>query len=549
MVGSLPQIVRNMKKLVFLGLSALLAVSASAQTKSTVDVTGNITSSRTFHSDTIYRLSGLVRVTNNATLTIQAGTVVKGGLAPDNSNATALIIDKDGRIEAIGTANNPIIFTSAKPAGQREYGDWGGIVFFGDAPVNKVNPTYENGVIPGTYGGNNASHNQGTLKYARIEFAGYPFEANRELNSLTMCGVGSGTTISYVQCSYNNDDAFEWFGGTVNADHLIAFRTNDDDFDVDFGYSGKVQFGVSLSDTSVADVSTKNGFEVDNDANGSIQTPLTSAVFSNMTVIGAYYNKNFDDQTGLHGRGGHIRRNSGISIFNSVWMGWKEGMRMDGGNTLNKYLTDSADFENNVWAGNLTQFTVAGGADLSQFTSYVQNVANANRELNEVSDAMLTNPYNYSNPNFTPAAGSPLLTGAAFTNGKLSGFTSTTYVGAFGQNDTWANGWTEWDPINADYDQLKTDVKKIETAVNVSVYPNPTKNSVNISYDLTKNTDVSIEVIDLTGKVVLIPLLNVSKEVGAQSENIDLSTMKGGVYFVVIRTAENVQSTKLIVNK
>ncbi len=537
-----------MKRLVLLGITALTAVCTLAQNKTVVKVTGDITANRTFYRDTIYELSGLVYVTNNATLTIESGTVVKGGLAPDNSNATALVIDKTGKIIAIGTATKPIIFTSAKPAGQREYGDWGGIVFFGEAPTNKVNPQYENGVIPGTYGGNNPTHNQGTIKYARIEFAGYPFEANRELNSLTMCGVGSGTTLSYIQCSYNNDDAFEWFGGTVNLDHIIAFRTNDDDFDVDFGYSGKVQFGVSLSDTSIADVSTKNGFEIDNDANGSTQGPLTSAVFSNMTVIGAYYNKTFTDQTGLHGRGAHIRRNSSVSIFNSAWMGWKEGIRMDGSNTLNKYLTDSATLANNVFAGNLTQFTVAGGADANLFTTYVANPANMNRELDEVSDAMVMDPYNYKDPNFKPSAGSPLLTGAGFTSLKLAGFTQTTYIGAFAQNDTWADTWTEFDPINAEYDLLNS-IGKVDNVANLNVYPNPTTERITIAFDLMYSTEVSVEVFDLTGKTVANPLVNSFMDGGAQSLTADMSSLINGVYFVVIKSAEGVQSTKVVVNR
>lgn len=531
-----------------MGLTALTVVGALAQNKATVNVSGDITASRTFYRDSIYVLSGLVVVKNNATLTIESGTVVKGGLAPDNSNATALVIDKSGKINAIGTPTQPIIFTSSKPAGQREFGDWGGIVFFGEAPANKVNPSYENGVIPGTYGGNNPTHNQGTIKYARIEFAGYPFEANRELNSLTMCAVGSGTTLSYIQCSYNNDDAFEWFGGTVNLDHIIAFRTNDDDFDADFGYSGKVQFGVSLSDTGIADVSTKNGFEIDNDANGSTQGPLTSAVFSNMTVIGAYHNKGFVDQTGLHGRGAHIRRNSSVSIFNSAWIGWKEGIRMDGSNTLNKYVTDSATLANNVFAGNLTQFTVAGGADATVFTTYVTNPANLNRQFNEVADAMLQDAYNYNDPKFNPAVGSPLLTGAAFTNLKLAGFTQTTYVGAFGQNDTWAQGWTEFDPINANYDLLSS-IGKVENVANLNVYPNPTAESITVAFDLTFSTEVSVEVLDLTGKVVAHPLVNSFMDGGAQSLTADMSSLINGVYFIVIKTAEGVQSTKVVVNR
>src|SRR5690606_1151641 len=127
-----------------------------------------------------------------------------------------------------------------------------------------------------------------------------------------------------------------------------------------------------------------------------------------------------------------------ISIFNSIWMGWKEGIRMDGENTLNKLLTDSAFIQNNIIAGCVSNYKEANGADLTSFVTYMQNPAQSNRELSETVDVMLNDPYNYSSPDWTPKAGSPALTGASFTNAKLAtGFTSTTYVGAFAQNDTW----------------------------------------------------------------------------------------------------------------
>ncbi|HYG15400.1 MAG TPA: hypothetical protein VEC12_06560, partial [Bacteroidia bacterium] len=372
-----------MKRLSLTVIGLLFCVITFAQTtKQTVLVDANITANTTWTADKIYLLKGIIRVTNGTVLTIEPGTVVKGGPAADGSNATCLVIEQGGRINAIGTTDKPIVFTSAQPKGQRSYGDWGGIVIFGKAPVNKTNPQYEGGVVPGTYGGADAADNSGTLKYCRIEFAGYPFEQDRELNSLTMCGVGSGTTIEYVQNSYNNDDAFEWFGGTVNANHLIAFRTNDDDWDVDQGYSGKVQFGVSLCDVDVADVSTKNGFEVDNDAGGTTETPKTAAVFSNMTVIGAYTTK-ADSRSSLHGRGAHLRRNNEISVFNSVIMGWKEGIRMDGINTFDNFTGGNGNLMNNIIAGSVADLNVAAGVDLTAFTTYINTVANGNRVLVE----------------------------------------------------------------------------------------------------------------------------------------------------------------------
>lgn len=537
-----------MKRLLLSGFAFFSLLAVSAQQKSVVVVQGDITSNRTFHKDTIYELRGLVYI-KGATLTVQPGTVVKGGQAPDGSNATALVVDTDGILNAIGTPSAPIIFTSAKAKGLREYGDWGGIVYFGLAPVNKVNPTYENGVIPGTYGGNQPNHNQGTLKYARIEFAGYPFEANRELNSLTMCGVGNGTTFSYIQCSYNNDDAFEWFGGTANGDHFVAFKTNDDDLDCDFGWTGNVQFAVCLADTGVADVSTKNGWEIDNDANGSIQTPLTAGTFSNVTMIGAYLNKQFVDRSNLHGRGAHIRRNSNVSIHNSIIMGWREGIRMDGANTLNKYTTDSADINNNIFAGNIRNFNHAGGADSATWVSYVTNPAQSNRILAENSDVNLTAPYNYNAPDFRPRAGSPALSGASFNGSRLSGFQQTSYVGAFDADNNWMLGWTEFNPVNAEYDLLQTSVAKVEQVLNLNVFPNPAQDKLNVQFDLLNAEVANIQIIDMTGKVVANVSNNTLFEAGAQSLSVNVDGLNNGFYFITITTGNDVKAIKIAISK
>lgn len=521
-----------------------------AQNKQVVNVNSNITANTTWTADKIYLLSGIIRVQDGATLTIEPGTVVKGGQAPDQSNATCLLIDRGGKIYAVGTPQKPIIFTSGQPAGQRDYGDWGGIVIFGKAKVNKTNPQYEGGVIPGNYGGDNDADSSGALKYCRIEFAGYPFEQDRELNSLTMCGVGNKTLIEYVQCSYNNDDAFEWFGGSVNAKHLVAYRTNDDDWDVDQGFSGKVQFGVSLADTGIADISTKNGFEIDNDPGGTDDGPKTSGIFSNMTTIGAYI-ETTDTRNALHGRGGHIRRNSEVSIFNSVFMGWKEGIRMDGTNTFGNYQNNAAYLQNNILAGNVANFNGAGSVVTADFQAYFENAVNNNRLLAASSALMLANPYNYGNPDFRPAAGSPALSGAAFTNAKLTDpfFNATTYVGAFAQNDTWADGWTEFDPVNANYDELPTGLNDLGSISALQVYPNPSSSAINLSFDLNAPEVVNVTLTDITGKVVLTLAHNQAMMAGAQNLSGDIGTLNNGIYFLQIRSVSGARIVKVVISK
>ena len=170
------------------------------------------------------------------------------------------------RCYALGQKGNPIIFTSNRPAGQRNSGDWGGVLILGRAPVNKVEPLIEGGIIGGSYGGTDPNDNSGVFRYVRIEYPGYRFQLNNEVNGLTMGGVGRGTEIHHVQVSYSDDDSYEWFGGTVDAKYLVALGGTDDEFDTDFGWKGNLQFGFGLRDQNRWDpTGQSNGFESDND--------------------------------------------------------------------------------------------------------------------------------------------------------------------------------------------------------------------------------------------------------------------------------------------
>ncbi len=187
-----------------------------------------------------YLLKGWVYIADGAELTIEPGTIIKG----DKQTKAALIAERGGKLIAKGTATEPIVFTSEEAAGSRKPGDWGGIILCGKAKNNQTEQQIEGG--PRTkHGGADDADNSGALSYVRIEFAGYPFQKDKEINGLTLGSVGSGTEIDHVQVSYSNDDSFEWFGGTVNCKYLVAYKGWDDDFDTDNGFSGKVQYGLS----------------------------------------------------------------------------------------------------------------------------------------------------------------------------------------------------------------------------------------------------------------------------------------------------------------
>ncbi len=431
-----------MKKLfILLSICFLALTSAKA---ATITITGDIESNKTWTRANVYILApGFHYVIGNSTLTIQSGTLIKG----DNGT---LVITKGSKIVAAGTETQPIVFTSSKPAGERAAGDWGGIVICGKAPINVPGGSniVEGGldVLFASYGGTNAADNSGVLQYVRIEYAGKYYQANNELNSLTLAGVGTGTVIDHVQCMRGLDDAFEWFGGTVNAKYLVASYGLDDEFDTDFGYSGSVQFAVGLRDPNAADISGSNGFESDNDATGSTNAPFTNGQFSNVTLIGPIqgtgntFNANFK-------RGAHLRRSTKQDIYNSVFVGYPVGLRVENTNTGNFANTGDLNFKNNIIAGCTTPLEAAS---TTGFDIAVWYAANSNTTYTNVSDAGYTNPYIATAPNFKAVAGSNVLTGANFT-GLSSFFTATTYRGAFSTSAPWTACWCEFDPQTQPY--------------------------------------------------------------------------------------------------
>ena len=282
-----------------------------------------------------YNLKGWVYIDAGAKLRIPAGTVIKG----DKQTMAALIVEPGGYVEMKGTAQQPIVMTSAQAPGQRRPGDWGGLIICGKAKNNQNTQQIEGG--PTTiHGGNNDADNSGIYQYIRVEFAGYPFDTDKEINGVTFGSVGSGTTVDHIQVSYSNDDSFEWFGGSVNCNYLVAYKGWDDDFDTDNGFSGTVQYGLAIRDPRIADTSQSNGFESDNNASGAETAPFTSAHFKNITLVGPKTAKNNDfinnssyitagsmfpdngSKLGLFQSAFQIRRSSKLNIENALAIGF-----------------------------------------------------------------------------------------------------------------------------------------------------------------------------------------------------------------------------------
>jgi len=391
-----------------------------------VDLIGNISGMRTLHADTTYVLQGIVTVDDGGELRIPAGTTVMGGVAVQ---PTALIVRTGGKIFSEGTAEAPVVFTSASPAGERRAGDWGGVVVNGKSLCNFPAGECVGESSSGTYGGDDRDDNSGVIRYTRIEFAGYEVSFGNELNALTLNGVGSGTTIEYVQTNVGLDDGIEFFGGTVDLKYAIATNASDDSFDYSTGWQGRGQFWIAQQDPADAD----NGFEVDGNENNYDATPLTAPVIYNVTLVG----------NGPGGTGGEestdglrLRRGAAGTIYNAVVLGFGQvGLDIDNQETLSNGL----EVLNSVLADNKAAFSSdEDGIDEEAFFT-TEDWANR-----VVDDAMLADPYNRDAPDFTPQAGSPLLTGASAPPSD-GFFTATDFIGAADPDGPkWWTGWTSF---------------------------------------------------------------------------------------------------------
>lgn len=310
-------------------------------------VSGDITTNTTWTSDKVWEIEGVVRVKSGATLTIQAGTFIKAKPLAVGVATGVLVITKTGKIDAQGTATAPIIFTSYNlldgAATTATPGDFGGIVILGDAQVNNGLDT---NIIEGLgdqpnvsdfyYGGSNNAHNAGTLKYVRIEFAGRILVTSPdvEINGLTFGGVGSGTTVNHIQVSYGRDDSFEFFGGTVNATHLVSFAPDDDNFDFDFGYTGTITKAIAIADSNSSHSLSSgnpdsNGIELDNNALGTATTLITRPVLNQISIIGVSSTTVAD----LYENAIHVRRLGQISLTDVTATGYNTGVRYEAPST------------------------------------------------------------------------------------------------------------------------------------------------------------------------------------------------------------------------
>lgn len=288
---------------------------------STEILTGEIAANKTLTKRNTYLLMGVVYVTNNAVLTIEPGTVIRG----DKESCGTLVITKGAKIMAEGNVTDPIIFTSNYSSIECKPGDWGGLILLGDAPVNKhggiakldfnLNPNFSE------YGGTNEQSNSGVLKYVRIEYAGRKINSHKELNGLSLAGVGSATKLDNIQISFSNDDSFECYGGVINMNNVISYRATDDDFDFTQGAQCNITNSLAVRNPFSSDISKSRCFEIDSYdfiENMDFSRKMTRIAASNITLI----NTDFSEQ-GLINEAISIQENSDFSLTNSVVSGFE----------------------------------------------------------------------------------------------------------------------------------------------------------------------------------------------------------------------------------
>ena len=413
-----------------------------------------------------YLLKGWVYVDAGAILRIPAGTIIKG----DKQTMASLIVEPGGYVEMKGTKNAPIVMTSAQPAGQRRPGDWGGLIICGKARNNQGTQQIEGG--PTTiHGGSNDTDNSGIYQYVRVEFAGYPFDTDKEINGITFGSVGSGTTVDHLQVSYSNDDSFEWFGGSVNCKNLVAFNGWDDEFDTDNGFSGAVEYALSIRDPRIADTSQSNGFESDNNASGAETTPFTSATFKHVTFIGPRTARNSDfensssyitagslypdngSKLGRFQAAMHLRRSTQLNATGVLAVGYPVGLILDGekGNTVQYASQGKLSLKNIIFAGMdvigtdknkeyndyLFDYTTGTADETRPSFSHTFFLSEATNSIRTEAELALTDPAG-TGQNYCPST--------ALSDGQGG------YIGAFRDaSDNWLEGWTNFDPQNTVY--------------------------------------------------------------------------------------------------
>lgn len=361
------------------------------------DITENVT----LETGKTYTLNGGVHVKSGATLTIQPGVTI---VAQHDETVDYILIEQGAKIDAQGTAAQPIVMTSEK----KEAGAWGGLHICGYAHTNNGSGKSEIGNAP--YGGNNDADNSGTLKYIRLEYTGYAFDEEHEANGVSFYGVGNGTTVEYLQAYQGSDDGFEFFGGSVNVKYMVVTSCSDDSFDWTEGWNGKAQFLVAYQEgESSLGYACDCLMECDNNGTNNAATPVAHPTIANATLIG----------NGGDAQGVRLRAGTQVELYNTIITGKGKPLTVETNETENALKDGTSKLEYVAISGELSSKQgIYTNADFAQATGNLTN-----------QEFLWTGKY------VGTLDGGKDLSADSF-------FTKTDYKGAVKSGDDWTSGWT-----------------------------------------------------------------------------------------------------------
>ncbi len=552
-------------------LDAFLNDDARAQAEGqTIRVTADITADTRWTSENEYLLDGLIFVDNGATLTIEAGTVVRGVLNTDittGDGAAALIVRKGAKLMAVGTAEQPIIFTAEEDdlsdsgdLTEEDRGLWAGVILLGSAPTNQ--PTTNNqieGIDPTSesaqYGGSNPADNSGSLRYVSIRHSGFSISGveGDEIQGLTLGGVGNGTTIEYVEIFASNDDGIEIFGGTVDIKYAAVAFSADDGFDTDQGWSGRGQFWFCIQDD---DEAGRCAEQDGGDDGGTNATPFSTGAISNATYIGS----GVASAPGNDGNAPLVRLREGtaVSYFNSVFTdGPGRALRVDEGSggafdAFDQFSAGRLQIVNNVF-GSFGQ-----GAAFSDFIrgdaagTFATYVAGGNTSADPQIGAVCRDaePGNCLDPRV--GSSSVAASGADYSADKLGDwFTEVSYRGAFDpRSRVWIAGWTALDALLNDGSKTVSidQINEIAaTSLAITAMPNPSSGMTRIQFALTESAPVYLAIYDLMGREITVLADGDVQPQGTFEASFDASTLAPGTYLYRLTTPNGSISRALTV--
>ena len=345
-----------------------------------------------------YQLVGVVYVTNNAVLTIEPGTVIRG----DDKTCGTLVITNGAKIIAEGLETDPIVFTSNKEISERKPGDWGGIVILGKAPINTIGGVH---TLPfdlepmlNHYGGQDSEDNSGVLKYVRIEYSGRKLSALKELNGLSLAGVGRKTVLSNIQISYSNDDSFESYGGDLIMNNLISYRTTDDDFDFTQGVQCNISNSIAIRHPFSSDISGSRCFEVDSYdkiGNTDMTKKLTKINASNITLVNLEENNQ-----GLVRESIYVRENTFFNLTNSIVSGFAPFVLLEANIGNEAANLSKLTFKNLIVNNCNGGFTSESGGANQAIQQFYNNPASDINFTNIKNIELFTTPNIKGNPDF-----------------------------------------------------------------------------------------------------------------------------------------------------